>query len=300
MLKRLARECLRGLVYARLALLPLSEASAARWADRMKRWPAIFAAKPFRRPVVVGDGITLQLGLIDVIERSLSVSGAWDEPVLAALRAELKPGSTFLDVGANIGYFSLRASRWVGAEGRVVSVEPCHPNLARLAAHAWENRAGNLLIASVAAGESAGVAAINFPTYNNAGAASLRAIPTLQGQAALQAPLDPLLAAHGIEPSVIKLDVEGFELEALKGLRQTLSRHRPVVLCEVTQRFLLELGQSAGQLLEFMESLGYETFCLADCGALRAGDRIRSRGTALPDEQFDVIFRPAAAVANHG
>lgn len=285
-MKGLVKWLLRRALYFRLAHFPLSEATALRWVEFMKRWPAIFAEVPFRRDVRLPAGFTVRVGLVDVIERNLLLHGCWDESIREAVELNLAPGATFVDVGANIGYFSLLASKLVGDAGTVLAIEPSHVNLSRLAEHLWKNASGNVLVASIAAGNGHALPTINFPTFNNAGAATLRPGHSVQGNRVMQAPLDEIFAAQGIRPDLVKLDVEGFELEALKGMRDSLARYAPVVICELTESFLRELGQSASELLAFMEALGYECETLCD-----PGRRPTSAAPNLAADQQDVIFR---------
>lgn len=292
-MKSFVKYLIRSVVYWRLARLPLNEAAAMRWAERMKRWPAIFASKPFSVLKRVHEDLALRLGIVDVIERKLLVCGEWDAAIGNFLRAHLRVGATVVDVGANIGYFTLLASRLVGDQGTVLAVEPSQRNLARLCEHLWINRAGNVLVSATAAGRSHGQARIAFPTYNNAGAATLRPINTVQPQTALMAPLDDVLEAQALSPDLIKIDVEGYELEALVGMERVLRRCRPIVICELTASFLAELDQSPRDLIAFMESCGYRCEALTGAGTLKAGDALSSTQALLPDTQVDVVFRHA-------
>jgi len=292
--RSLVKAALRGLVYTRLRAFPLSARNAIWWAEFMKRWPAIFMVRPYLLERQVETGARMRLGLIDVIERQLLLSGSWDDDVGQFMSASVRPGSTVIDVGANIGYFTLLASTLVGDRGIVLAIEPSQRNLSRLCEHLWLNRAGNVLVLSLAAGRCNGVPSISFPTYNNAGAATLRAVSTVQSQRTLQIALDDVFDAHSLSPDFIKLDVEGYELEALKGMEHTLRRCKPMVVCELTESFLRELGQSARELLAFMEGLGYSCEVLSDRGGVAKGSLIASTDSSVPLDQLDVVFRGAA------
>jgi len=290
-LKFLAKAFIRGVLYTRLELLPLTESSALHWAGVMKRWPAIFSATPYRRWINLPGGISMEVGLVDVVERNLLLFGSWDAAILEAINAEVVAGNTVIDIGANIGYFTLLASRLVGDTGTVVALEPSHVNLTRLSRHVSYNNSHNVLIASLAAGNGYAMPTINFSSFSNAGAASLRPKPNIRGNRVLQWPLDALFQAHGIRPDVIKIDIEGYELEALKGMARTLASVGPVVICELTDAFLRELGQSARELIDFMESFGYRCHLLTPTESFRTGQLLRSADANLPAGQVDVLFR---------
>lgn len=290
-MKSFIKFMIRQIAYMRLRWLPLSEQQAEWWAEKMKRWPAFFAERPFVVERRVAHGARMTVGLIDVIERNLLVHGVWDEQVAEVMRTSIHPNTTVVDVGANIGYFSLLASSLVGAHGRVLCIEPSHRNLSKLSGHLWQNKCSNTLILSVAAGQESGSAEIYFPTYNNAGAATLRANPTTQPQHTLVLALDDIFEAHAVSPDFIKLDIEGFELHALKGMERTLKRCAPVIVCELSDSFLREIGQSASELVSYMEGLGYSCQSISDSAGAPAGTKMSVATGNIHAGQIDVVFQ---------
>lgn len=292
-MKSTIRSLVRWLVYLRLQMFPLNEGSALVWAERMKRWPAIFALPVFERVKITRYGARMNVGLIDVIERAVYVSGSWDEHVALLMMDSLTEGQTVVDIGANIGYFTLLASKLVGTSGKVLAIEPSHRNLKKLCEHLWLNVATNVAVLSVAAGRGKTRVSISFPTYNNCGAATLRPIKSLQSHQALQVALDDVFEAHSIRPDFIKMDIEGFELEALRGMERTLRCCSPMVVCEISEKFLSELGQSTRELLAFMKDCGYSCEVISTSASIPAGAMISPNGE-LPAEQFDAVFRRVA------
>lgn len=290
-IKAMVRGAVRRVVSARLRWLPLSEQQADDWADFIRRWPAIFSDQPFMVKRTLGPGFSMKLGLVDVIERNLLVHGQWDESVARVLMDAVGPGATVVDVGANIGYFSLLAASRVGPAGQVLSIEPTQRNLGRLCEHLWMNQCSQVAVLSVAAGRRTDWASINFPTYNNAGAATLRPMSTVQSQRAMVVALDDVFERHGLVPDFIKIDVEGFELEALRGMERTLQGHGPVVVCELTDAFLREVGQSATELVQFMEGLGYACLSIMDGRHGPVGTLFSAAAGNVPEDQVDVVFR---------
>ncbi len=97
------------------------------------------------------DGARIAGRTGDMIERYLYLFGQWEPALTAWLRPRLRPGRTFVDVGANIGYFSLLAARRMGGSGRVVAVEASPETFARLRANLDRNAAGNVRALNVAA-----------------------------------------------------------------------------------------------------------------------------------------------------
>jgi FkbM family methyltransferase len=142
------------------------------------------------------------------------------------------PGSTIVDVGANIGYNALHAARRAGPRGRVVAVEPTPDNLAVLRRNVAAAGLHNVVIEPVAAGRESGtrelfvrgaVSAVNslFPQSCYAAVTDVLRVAVT--------PLDELV--DGVV-DVVKIDVEGAELEVLEGMPRLLRESRPVLVIE--------------------------------------------------------------------
>lgn len=161
----------------------------------------------------------------------------WSSPEERLLEALPFRGQVVYDVGAFQGAYALFFSRRVGPAGLVVACEPQTANFAELARRLERQRVSNVRAVPLALGESAGVRTL-FALPGMATTASLaseartlfrRAVGTAQVTT-----LDGLLAAlHLPAPDFIKIDVEGHELEVLRGGEATLARHHPALLIEV-------------------------------------------------------------------
>ena len=266
----IAKWGIRQLVRYRLDHWPLSANAASYWAEKFKKWPAIFNPTPYRRLVEITPGITVQAGLVDIIQRSLITEGEWDRKVLLALRSLLSPGNTFIDVGANIGYFSLIASALVGDEGRVVALEPSLRALTQITDNIARNGVKNVLLLSVAAGSKLNLMTLHQTTVANIGASSLRDLTDSVGfEHVAVYTLDELIEPLKLSPDVIKIDVEGFEFDVLSGAEQILRRYHPSVLCEVTVDWMRGRDQRPNDLFTFMEALGYRAYTIEFSDTLR-------------------------------
>lgn len=132
------------------------------------------------------------------------------------ITAGLRPGDTFVDLGANVGVFSLYAAKAVGPEGCVLAIEPAPAMLERLRFNVSANGFRNVRVAPVAVGEARGEAALHtLPDAH--GSSSLHEMPGSTPQTTV--PVEPLLAllsAHGIgRIDAMKADIEGYEDRAL-------------------------------------------------------------------------------------
>ncbi|MEZ5942742.1 MAG: FkbM family methyltransferase [Planctomycetaceae bacterium] len=277
-------------VWARLNWCPLKNESAEWWAGVAKRYPAIFDGETFAEWQTVEDGLTMNLGVVDHIERHLRTEGIWDRPVSDVLRAVLKPGSQFLDIGANIGYFTLMGSKLVGDDGLVVAIEPSTRALRKLTANLHRNRCGNVLLLSLGAGVTPERVRLTLATENNIGGSAILANGSTGAYEHIPVvPLGPLLRQLDVSPDLIKIDVEGFELFALRGVFAD-SDFRPAVVCEVTSEFLARNGQSTTELFQFMKELGYTPYRLVSQAGKTRLEELPVSEELNQESQFDALF----------
>jgi FkbM family methyltransferase len=165
----------------------------------------------------------------DVIGRVIAVSGIWEPNVTEAFKTRLLSGDVCVDVGANAGYYSLLASRLVGPSGRVWSLEPAPAIHRRLLRNLIANRATNVVALAVAAGERDGEALLWEGPETNSGLTSLIAPDRDSTGAGSRSRREPVpvrvRSVCSIVPPeelqrvrLVKIDVEGYEGEVLRGL----------------------------------------------------------------------------------
>lgn len=155
--------------------------------------------------------------------------GSYEIDKQLALKVCLKPGQVFYDVGANVGYYSLLASRYVGTTGFVVAFEPLPRNIEYLSRHARMNRLTNLVIIPKALSDHSG--RDNFSYANDASSCHIAPEGNLE---IMVTTLDKLLKEETIRPpNIIKVDIEGSEIDFLKGGIDSLITHRPLIFMAI-------------------------------------------------------------------
>lgn len=178
----------------------------------------------------------------------------------AVLRRFLKCGDTYIDIGANLGFQSLFACHLVGEAGRVLSFEP-HPETFKLLnAHLVMNRLYRCSTFNMALSDVPGELLLN-EQGSHSGTATLLSTTTASRSFRVKVECgDTVLMGMELPGDVfVKIDVEGFEMRVLRGLRQTLAR-AGVVSVEVTPEWLCRIGDSAQDLYMEMRELGFAPY----------------------------------------
>lgn len=171
-------------------------------------------------------------------------------------------GATVLDIGANVGSYTLQLSRCVGPGGRVIAFEPVPDSARRLRRILRLVRASNVTVVQSAVTNERARAVLTPPARLLGGYDSQR-IHLVQEAQSDRISVDTTTVDYEVTrrnlPSVtfIKCDVEGAEWLVFEGAQRTLLRFQPVILCEVEDRWSLRLGASRDMVLERLE-------CLAD------------------------------------
>ncbi|HEY7837268.1 MAG TPA: FkbM family methyltransferase [Terriglobales bacterium] len=211
----------------------------------------------------------------------------------AVLRQFLAPGDTYIDIGANIGYQSLYASRLVGPDGLVLSFEPNPATYAVLAGHVAINRIQNCRTFPLALDEQAGEATLAHADRHS-GSASLRPLgQPAAGSATVAVRTGDQVLKDIVFPgrAFLKIDVEGFEQRVLLGLRDTLARVSAVAV-EITPKWLNQLGGNAEDLHAYMRQAGFRPLVPSLRWRLGLwGAHLELAPRTQPDpEQHDLVF----------
>lgn len=207
-------------------------------------------------------GAVMEVEPADLIQYSVLLTGQWEPAETAALLDELRAGDVVYDIGANVGYFTLLAAQAVGPSGHVYSFEPNPPTLARLRRNVELNSLANVTVLPLALGDRDEEITFHAVGGANSGASSLR--DGLVGSSSTTvrlARLDDLRGEHVVRsPDVVKMDVEGAEYLALRGMPSTLAEPgwRSLII-EISDRFLRELGGDEASLLELLDAAGFST-----------------------------------------
>lgn len=197
--------------------------------------------------------------------------GSYEPTLRRVMRRYLKPGDTFIDVGANIGYVSAVGASLVGAAGQVHSFEPVPACFRRLQRLAELNPTYHFTLNNHALGAEDGEAVITVGKGNIGGNSLVSGqISPEHVESTCTVPVRRLgdyLIRHGIErPALIKIDVEGFEYQVIRGMTNYFAStsYRPPIVCEVGADAAEVLGYTLQDVADHMASLGYSAYRLTN------------------------------------
>ncbi|WP_458094221.1 FkbM family methyltransferase [Roseomonas sp. WA12] len=247
--------------------------------------------------IAEGEGFRLFASPSDAAVGRHVLAGEYENEVVAVFRSVLRPGMGVLDIGANIGYFSMLSAMLVGPSGRVFAVEPNPGNARMIEASRVLNGFGQVTVLQAGAGRAVGLLALNT-SHSNGTTSTLeaRSASILEARTVACLPLDSVVPiADSID--LIKIDVEGAEYNALFGCRTIIQRHRPVIISEFSPGLMAGISGISGEgYLNWLSDLGYDLFSIEPDGSLSAanGDpevimaTYRRRGT----DHIDIVARP--------
>ena len=224
----------------------------------------LMRVKPVRVSLDFGD---LIVDPVSHLGNQLMRHGMYEPELTEYFRRTLTAGETFIDIGANEGYFSVLAGSLVGSEGRVMAVEPQQRLQERLQANFAANQLRNGQILPLAISDHAGSSIIHLTPDMNTGATGLSRVTKYdcETQSVELIPLSELLSRVKVEiVDTMKMDIEGFEYEAILGAREVFQKHRIRRLAvELHPHLIRGRGLDPAEISEFLIDQGYER---AACG----------------------------------
>jgi len=219
----------------------------------------------------IPPGVLMRLNLEDLVQREIFFMGAFEPDTVRFLSAYLKPGMRFVDIGANVGQFTLIGAALVGEQGRVHAFEPSRLTYRSLSENIRLNGFTHVTAEPTALSDRVGEANFYAEERENWGVSSLAAFETAGTNYSAAPPqvvalttLDAYLAERKIERiDFIKMDAEGAELSILRGARSLLSTCPPPrILCELNFITCGRFGYHPREIVALLAGHGYRAFHL--------------------------------------
>ena len=209
---------------------------------------------------VVANGFAAGLRLVARRADPTFAQGTYEPPIQDAIVSNLNAGDVFFDIGANIGFFSLIAARRVGEDGRVYAFEPVARNAAAIKRSVELNRLGMIEVFPEAVGSHSYRGELLLAHHiGGAALSSAGAPPDFSNRVPIDVvALDDIIGRRGLRPpSLVKIDVEGAEIDVLRGMPETLRVCRPTIIYEVDDETREGIDRKGRVIAEFLTAAGY-------------------------------------------
>jgi FkbM family methyltransferase len=176
------------------------------------------------------------------------------------LQQQVKPGMHIIDIGAHLGLFSACSSQLTGPKGKIICFEPTPGTFAILKNTLKLNHCDNVIALPVAVSDKEGTAM--FYVSETAGCNSNSLVKNKpekesSGYDVQLVTIDHIVAEYNLQPSLIKIDAEGAELDVLKGGIKTFQKYRPVLILGLHPDFILQKGDSLDAIWHVLTEAGY-------------------------------------------
>jgi FkbM family methyltransferase len=236
------------------------------------------------RRVTTRLGFRMHVDLAEWIGQHIYMTGNYEPETTSLICSLIREGDTIVDVGANIGFITLAASRKVGPSGKVLAFEPVSSTCAALRHNLLINNASNVVVHEIALSNASGMVTIYEGPIRNKGRSSIRPMSDASGHQTV-----PMAAFDALDMStepvrLVKIDVEGAEQLVVEGMMEFLRRNRPHIIVEVSRDFLREFGHSEASLCKKLTGIGYHMYHVTDAGPIPMPD------LAMWPHQFNALF----------
>jgi FkbM family methyltransferase len=241
-------------------------------------------------------GARLRCTFRDYLQARILHFGFWEPNISSLIETILVRGDVFIDIGANIGYHSLLASKLVGAEGSVIAIEASPSTFQILSAHINENKATNVRIINKAAADAPGRVTLYRAAPGNLGTATTIKSRGQTEEAVIESsPIDHILTSE--ERSrirLIKMDIEGAELPVLRRFVQTVNLY-PVDISLIVEVSTWEDPDGWSDVFAQLQSRGFRAYLIENDYRYDAYSNWRAPAplqllTDVPLGKSDVLF----------
>jgi FkbM family methyltransferase len=263
---------------------------------------ALESRKPHNVVARTQFGCDMFCGTEDLIQRYIYLFGVWEPHLTAWIQERLRPGDTFVDVGANVGYYTLLAASCVGQQGHIVAIEASPSIFDLLSNNVQRNEIGaRVRSVNVAASDQAGTVSVYHGPKDNIGLTTTVPHEDFKIEATILAlPLRDILTDEEMTSArLIKIDVEGLEGPVVRGLLPGLPS------CREDLELVLEVngqptpqGEMASDIVGQLRGYGFNVYEITNSYSARSYVEAmdepqrpqRIDGDIDPDESADLVF----------
>jgi FkbM family methyltransferase len=205
----------------------------------------------------------------ELIVNTIIRQGQWEAVISGTMQACLRKGDIAVDIGANIGYYTVMMSKRVGGSGMVIAFEPVLTNFNLLQKNIQLNNINNVSTQNIALSDSAGFSEIYvWPEAVSSGSTLRKAAQANYKQPVILGRLDDFIKLPpGGRIRVVKIDVEGHECKVFKGMLGLLNKI-DYVISEINHTYLEEAGDDYREIFDIMAAHGFSNYYSDGAGVL--------------------------------
>lgn len=241
------------------------------------RWRLINLALPLLRKlgsmmgskvITTRHGFRFHCRLDDWLGQYVWLTGSYERMTSLVMSHLMRSGDIAMDIGANIGFFSLLLAQKAGIDGHIYAFEPIPSVQAELDQNINLNKLSNITVIQAAVTDQDGELTIYEGPSDHRGISSLRPLHNARNTLLIRG---MRLDNHFLSlPSLrlIKIDVEGAEQLALSGMAEIIARHHPYIILEFTDSYLSNFGGSASSLESWLLERDYSLYRITNEGLL--------------------------------
>ena len=234
----------------------------------------------------IADELYFNVTPADHIQKNIFWYGAYEKDTLNCLCKLIKSDSTVFDIGANVGYYTvLMASR--ACNGHVYAFEPLSIARNQLQKNIALNKIRNTTVLDFCISDKQESSVIYAAWEDNIGMSGLKPPENFSGRTEPVECMsfDEWFLSHRINSAnLIKIDVEGAEVKVLRGMSNTIKKHRPILILEVISPQLVSFGATVEEL--------YDLIIPHDYSAYRAEKKNKLKKLTCVEEGYDIFFIP--------
>ena len=214
------------------------------------------------------EDIAIYTSADNYIEWTILSTGTYEDEINKLIRISLQRGDSALDIGGNIGLQSIRMGQCVGPTGRVVAFEPLNYLQEKFRQNIRLNSLNNVELLPFALSDQENEIEFNIDEHSwNQGTFSLKNSAGSTKQLVSVKIADYVNEVNTLANiALIKIDVEGFEYQVLKGLKNTLQKHRPRIIFEYDSNYWFANDQNITDCCTFLQAMGYKLYQITSVG----------------------------------
>jgi FkbM family methyltransferase len=218
----------------------------------------------------LANNFYMQVNPSEHIQQQLFWYGHYEKELGGLIRKILKPGDVFLDIGANIGYFSLLAAKHEPT-AKIISFEPVSSAFKKLEENISLNTAKNVNALNFGVGEKNEERKIYISDEDNTGMSSFQKPENYSGKTEMVKviTIDDWFRSSGLAKiDIIKLDVEGSELASINGMDEALKNFKPLVIVEINPETLSQFDLTPAAIFHRFGDLSFSGFLIFNSGVI--------------------------------